>query len=126
MDRWTRRVLEAARDVHRALGAGLPDTVYKLALAEELRSRRVPFARNRTVPIRYRGLVLATGLHLDLVVGGALVVEVHSVQRLTDWHRAQLLTHLRFSGCARGVLLNFGAAGRGPGIWRANLPSAKP
>jgi GxxExxY protein len=124
MDRWTRRVLESAREVHRALGSGLPDTVYKLALAEELRSRRVPFARNRTVPIRYRGLVLATGLHLDLVVGGALVVEVHSVQRLSDWHRAQLLTHLRFSGCARGLLLNFGVTGRGPGIWRAKLPSA--
>ncbi len=124
-ERWTRPVIEAAGEVHRALGPGLPDTVYKLALAEELRSRRVPFARNRTVPIRYRDLVLATGLQLDLVVGGTLLVDVHSVERLTDWHRAQLLTHMRFSGCARGLLLNFNVAAMRRGIWRAKLPRAQ-
>ena len=123
-ERWTRPVIEAAGEVHRALGPGLPDTVYKLALAEELRSRRVPFARNRTVPIRYRDLVLATGLQLDLVVGGTLLVDVHSVERLTDWHRAQLLTHMRFSGCARGLLLNFNVAAMRRGIRRAKLPRA--
>jgi GxxExxY protein len=122
MDRWTRPVVEAANEVHRALGPGLPDTVYKLALAEELRSRRVPFARNRTVPIRYRGLVLATGVQLDLVVGGALIVDVHSVERLTDWHRAQLLTHMRFSGCAHGLLINFNVAVLRRGLWRAKPP----
>jgi GxxExxY protein len=121
-DGWTRPVVEAAAEVHRALGPGLPDTVYKLALAEELRSRRVPFARNRTVPIRYRGLVLATGLQLDLVVGGTLIVDVRSVERLSDWHRAQLLTHMRFSGCADGLLLNFNVAVLRRGIWRAKLP----
>jgi GxxExxY protein len=118
-------VVEAANEVHRALGPGLPETVYKLALAEELRSRRVPFARNRTVPIRYRGLVLATGVQLDLVVGGALIVDVHSVERLTDWHRAQLLTHMRFSGCAHGLLINFNVAVLRRGLWRAKTPQRR-
>ena len=123
MDRWSRPVIEAAGEVHRALGPGLLDTVYKLALAEELRTRRVPFARNRTVPIRYRGLVLATGLQLDLVVGGELIVDVRSVERITEWHRAQLLTHLRFSGRTRGLLLNFNVAVLRRGVWRATLPA---
>ena len=123
MDRWSRPVIEAASEVHRALGPGLLDTVYKLALAEELRTRSVPFARNRTVPIRYRGLVLATGLQLDLVIGGELIVDVRSVDRMTEWHRAQLLTHLRFSGCPRGLLINFNVAVLRRGVWRATLPA---
>jgi len=122
MDGWVRRVLDAAREVHRALGPGLPDTVYKLALARELRRRRVPFTRDRVVPIRYRRLMLRTGLHLDLVVGGELLVDVHSVERVTDWHRAQLLTHLRFSGYREGVLINFNVAVLQRGIWRTGAP----
>ncbi|HZX95394.1 MAG TPA: GxxExxY protein [Myxococcales bacterium] len=122
MDRWSGPVIEAAKEVHRVLGPGLFDTVYKLALAEELRRRRVPFARNRTVPIRYRGLVLATGLQLDLVVGGSLIVDVRSVERLGEWHRAQLLTHLRFSGCPHGLLLNFNVSAMRKGVWRARAP----
>jgi iron complex transport system substrate-binding protein len=123
MDRWSRPVIEAATEVHRALGPGLPDAVYKLALAEELRTRGVPFARNRTVPIRYRGLVLTTGVQLDLVVGGELIVDVRSVDRVTEWHRAQLLTHLRFSRCPRGLLINFNVVALRRGVWRATLPA---
>jgi len=53
-DRWSRPVIAAATEVHRILGPGLPETVYKVALAEELRRRSIPFERDKTVPIRYR------------------------------------------------------------------------
>ena len=108
-DRWSRAVIAAAAEVHRALGPGLVESVYRAALAEELRSRGVPFAQDKTVPIRYRGLVLETGLQLDLLVGGELIVEALAVERITEWHRARLLTHLKFSGCRRGILINFSA-----------------
>jgi GxxExxY protein len=122
-DRWSRRVVSAAEEVHRELGPGLPAHVYRVALAAELRRRGVPFAEGKTVPIRYRGLVLTTGLQLDLVVGGELIVDVRSVERITEWHRAQLLTHLRFSGRTRGLLLNFNVAVLRRGVWRATLPA---
>jgi len=106
-DRWSRPVIEAATEVHRVLGRGLVDTVYRLALAEELRRRSIPFEQDKTVPIRYRDLILVTGLQLELVVGSELIVEVASVERLTEWRRAQLRTHVRLSGCAAGLLINF-------------------
>jgi GxxExxY protein len=121
-DRWSRRVIAAAAEVHRALGRGLPESVYKLALAAELRRRRVPFEEDKTVPIRYRGLVLVTGLQLDLVVGGELIVEALSVGQITDWHRARLLTHLKFSGCSAGLLINFDAATLERGVHRLRGP----
>ena len=57
-DRWTRPVIAAATEVHRVLGAGLLESVYRLALVEELRNRRIPFEQNKTVPIRDRKSVV--------------------------------------------------------------------
>ena len=121
-DRWSRPVIEAAAEVHRILGPGLPESVYKLALPEELRRRKIPFEQDKTVPIRYRDLVLVTGLQLELVVGGELIVEVVSVDRITEWRRAQLLTHVRLSGCPAGLLINFNVAILKRGVRRVAVP----
>lgn len=120
-DRWTRPVIAAATDVHRALGPGLLESVYRLALVEELRNRGIPFEQHKMVPIRYRGLVLVTGLEIELLVGGELIVEVLSADRITDWHRARLQTHLKFSGCRSGLLINFNVAQLPRGIRRMSL-----
>jgi len=121
-DRWSRPVVAAASEVHRVLGPGLLDSVYRLALAEEMRNASIPFEQDKTVPIRYRGLVLVTGLQIDLLVAGELIVEALSVDAVTDWHRARLLTHLRFSGCPRGLLINFNVADLRRGIQKFTLP----
>ena len=123
-DRWSRPVIEAAAEVHRILGPGLPESVYKLALPEELRRRGIPFEKDKTVPIRYRDLVLVTGLQLDLVVGGELIVEAVSVERITEWRRAQLHTHVRLSGCPTGLLINFNVKVLARGVRRVTV--AKP
>ena len=123
-DRWSRPVIEAATEVHRILGPGLLETAYKLALAEELRHREVPFEQDKTVPIRYRDLVLVTGLQLDLVVGGELIVEAVSVDRIDEWRRAQLLTHVRLSGYPAGLLINFNVTVLKRGIRRVTAPPA--
>jgi GxxExxY protein len=121
-DRWTRRVVDAAVEVHRALGPGLVDATYRLALATELHSRGIPFEENKTVPIRYRDLVLVTGLVLDLVVGGELIVEVLSAGEITDWHRARILTHMKLSRCTRGLLIDFDVRDIRRGIRRITAP----
>ena len=69
--------------------------------------REVPFERQKPVPIRYRGLVLDAGLRLDFVVAGELIVELKSVSQLIDIHEAQLLTYLKMTGCAVGLLIDF-------------------
>jgi len=122
-DRWSRPVIAAATEVHRVLGPGLPDPVYRLALAKEMRNRGIPFEQDKTVPIRYRGLVLVTGLQIDLLIAGELIVEALSVDAITDWHRARLLTHLRFSGCRRGLLINFKVADLPRGIQKITVPA---
>ena len=98
------------------------------ALALELGARRIPFQCQRPVPIRYKGLVLEQGLRLDLVVDEQLIVELKTVERLTDIHRAQLLTYLRLTGCPIGLLMNFNVPRLKDGIRRYVLaaPDAAP
>jgi GxxExxY protein len=111
-------------EVHRVLGPGLLESVYRLALAQEMRDRGIPFEQQKTVPIRYRDLVLVTGLQLDLVVGNELIVEAVSVDRITEWRRAQLLTHVRLSGYPAGLLINFNVTVLRRGIRRVTAPRA--
>ncbi len=107
LDRWSGPVIGAAIEVHRTLGPGLLESVYEVAICEELRSRGIPFERQTRIPIRYRGLVLDPGLRLDLLIGDALVLELKSVDRINELHEAQLLTYLRLAHKRVGLLINF-------------------
>ena len=117
----TDRVIAAAMTVHSSLGPGLLESVYELALDEEMRARDIPFERQLPVPIRYRGLILDSGLRLDFVVNRQVVLELKSVERVLDVHRAQLLTYMRFAGCKVGLLLNFNVTHLRHGIHRLVL-----
>ena len=121
LERESERAIGAAIAVHSTLGPGLLESVYELALEEEFTARGIPFERQRAVPIRYRSLILDTGLRLDFVVAGQIVLELKSVDRLLDVHHAQLLTYMKLGGYPIGLLINFNVARLSQGIRRAVL-----
>lgn len=105
----TSRVIAAAIDVHRALGPGYLEAVYARALAIELEVRAIPFEREHSVTIAYRGQKV--GRHvLDLVVARCVVVELKAAWRLDPVHFGVVRSYLRATGLQHGLLLNFGAA----------------
>lgn len=59
------------------------------------------------LPVDYDGVRLECGYRLDFVVNREVVVEVKSVERVLQIHRAQMLTYLRLTGLHRGLLINF-------------------
>jgi GxxExxY protein len=114
-------VIGAAIEVHRHLGAGLLESAYESALAYELDARKLNFLRQVEYPLRYKGLELENSYRIDFLVEKQLVVEVKSVERLSDLHVAQTLTYLRLSGAKIGLLLNFNVAKLVSGIKRLRL-----
>jgi GxxExxY protein len=94
-------------DVHRTLGPGLLESVYQQCLCRELTVRGIPFEREKPLPLEYKGIRLRCGYRLDLLVAGAVVVEVKSVEVLAPIHESQLLTYLRLGGWHVGLLINF-------------------
>jgi GxxExxY protein len=100
-------VVGAAIEVHRLLGPGLLESVYESALCRELCLREIPVERQVALPILYKGARLECSLKLDLVVDHILIVEVKSVDKIIQVHRAQLLTYLRLRRLWLGLLINF-------------------
>ncbi len=106
----TERVIGAAIDVHKALGPGFTERIYAKALQRELTDRKVPFATEQSIRVKYKGELL--GLHrLDLCVSDVLVVELKAVYEVNNFHVAQMLSYLKASGKSLGLILNF-ARGR--------------
>jgi GxxExxY protein len=102
----SQRIIGCAIEVHRHLGPGLLESAYESALCLELREAGLAFLRQIPVPLRYKGEVIAEH-RPDLVVEGAVVVEIKSVERLDPVHIAQVLTYLRVTNLRVGLLLNF-------------------
>ena len=100
-------VVDAAVDVHRALGPGLLESAYEACLAFELRERELLVRTQVELPIVYKSIQLDVGYRIDIVVDEAIVVELKTVHKLLPVHEAQLLTHLKLGRYRLGLLLNF-------------------
>jgi GxxExxY protein len=103
----THEIIGCAIEVHRGLGPGLLESVYEAALCHEMSLRGLRVERQVVVPVAYKGLELNAGIRLDLKICRRVVVEVKSVERLHQIHRAQLLTYLKLTGLRTGLLFNF-------------------
>ncbi len=102
----TKRIIGCAIEVHRALGPGLQERTYENAMAIELRANDLPFDRQVSVPVAYKGEWVGD-YRLDLVVNGAVIVEIKSVERGDPLFEAQVLAYLKASGKRVGLLINF-------------------
>lgn len=122
LDRLSERIIGCAIAVHRVLGPGLLESIYRDCLAIELKFQGLPFVRERPVPIYYRGERARDDLRIDLVVNEQFVVEVKAVERLHPVHQAQVISYLKLTGCPAGLLLNFNTTTIRAGIKRLNHP----
>jgi len=94
--------------MHKELGPGMLESVYEAIFEIALQEKGLSVRRQIPVPIRYRELTLPEAFRADLVVEGALVIEIKSVERNAPIHAKQLLTYLRLLEQPVGLLMNFG------------------
>ena len=115
------KVLTAATAVHRALGPGLLESVYELALMMELAEMGIPALNQVDVPVFYRGRNLGTGFRADILVADCLLLELKSVEQFHPIHLAQTITYLKLLRYKRGFLLNFNVSLLKQGIKRVSI-----
>lgn len=111
-------VIGAAIEVHKALGPGLLESAYEECLCRELELRGLLYERQKEVPVEYKGLKLDCGYRLDIVVAGAVILELKACEKIEPIHEAQLLTYLKLTGIKYGLLINFNVAVLKNGIKR--------
>jgi GxxExxY protein len=122
IDAWTENVIGCGIEVHRILGPGLLESVYRECMVLELRRQQLVVESERWVPFDYKGDPIPTKLKLDLVVNGCIVVELKAVERLHPVHSAQVITYLKLTGNPAGLLMNFNAVTLVAGLKRLNHP----
>lgn len=103
--------------VHKAIGPGFGERIYKNAFCVELLARKTPFETEQTFVVKYREQPVGTH-RLDLVVRERVLVELKAVKMLKRVHEAQVIAYLKASGLRVGLLMNFGGATLKEGLQR--------
>jgi GxxExxY protein len=111
-------IVDASLGIHKALGPGLLESVYEVALYHELIKRGLEVKRQVPVAFVFDGNRYDEGFRMDLLVSGCVIVELKSVEVVHPVYKKQLLTYLRLSGKRLGLLINFNSALIKKGITR--------
>ena len=100
-------ILDESFKIHKAIGPGLLENVYKQCLAYKLRKNGLYVETEKSVPVIYEELRMDCGYRADLVVENMIIVEIKNVEAIARIDIAQLLTHLRFLHLRKGLIMNF-------------------
>jgi GxxExxY protein len=112
------KVIGFAIEVHNALGPGLLENVYKECLYYKLKQAGLKVEKEKSIPLIFEEVKLESGYRIDLLVEDKLVLELKSVEMLSELHFAQTLTYLRLGKFKLGLLLNFNSVLLKEGIRR--------
>jgi len=105
----TERIIGLAIEVHRHTGVGLLESVYEGCLCHELEQSGIPFERQASIPVLYKGVSIGEGFKADIIVSRQVILEIKAIAVILPVHEAQLHTYLRMSAIRVGLLLNFNA-----------------
>ena len=112
------KVIGIAIEVHNSLGPGLLENVYKECLYYKLKQAGLKVEKEKSIPLIFEEVKLESGYRIDLLVEDKLVIELKSVEILSELHFAQTLTYLRLGKFKLGLLLNFNSVLLKEGIRR--------
>lgn len=102
------QMIGACMEVHRILGRGFSEIVYKDALEWEFQQRNIPYQREKEYVVRYKDIVLPHKFYADFVVFDQIILEAKACQGLVNEHYNQVINYLAVSKCPLGLLVNFG------------------
>ena len=98
----------AAMEVHAQLGCGFSEPVYQEALEIEFTKRNIPFKREATIDVYYKGLRLNKIYRADFICYDKIIVEIKALEEISSLHRSQVYNYLKASDLQLGIIYNFG------------------
>jgi GxxExxY protein len=105
----TYKIIGICMDVHREIGPGFPEGYYQKALELEFENQSVLFQAQKPLSMMYGETQIGLN-YLDFEIAETLIVEIKSVNRLTNVHMFQVLKYLAVSNLSVALLVNFGNA----------------
>src|SRR3990172_6189312 len=105
-DPLTHKIIACAIEVHKRLGPGLLEKLYKEAMVIEMQLGNLKVEKNVKIPVEYRGKPIGD-YFVDLLVEDAVILELKSVERHDPVFEAQILSYMKLAGKKVGLLINF-------------------
>jgi GxxExxY protein len=102
------KIVGICMEIHRILGSGLLESVYKDALEYELSQHKIPYEREKMFEIAYKNIILEHKFYADFVVYDNIIIEIKAVGAINDAHKAQTINYVRLSKGRLGIIINFG------------------
>ena len=102
------KIVGACMEVHKILGMGFKEIIYKDALELEFQSLNIPYIREKQYRIEYKGKVLPRKYSADFVVYQSIILEVKSTPFIINSFVIQTINYLKASGIKLGIIANFG------------------
>jgi len=102
------QIIGACMAVHSELGCGFLEAVYQEALEEEFKSRNIPYLREESLAIVYKGKVLSKRYTADFICYNSIIIELKALSELNSVHKSQLINYLKVTKHKLGLLVNFG------------------
>ena len=103
----TEKIIGCAFEVQNELGAGFLESVYEKAMVVALKESGVSVRGQAPIKVSFRGVSVGS-FYADLLVEDLIIVELKTVSRLSEQHRAQVINYLNATGIPVGLLINFG------------------
>ena len=101
-------IIGVCMEVHRLLGSGFLEVVYKDALEYEFRKKAIQYEREKEYLVRYKEVILPHRFFADFVVLDKIILEVKAVSSLQNESIARAINYLKISGNRLGLVVNFG------------------
>lgn len=102
------KIVGICMEVHRELGMGFREIVYKDALELEFQNKNIPYRRERRFEISYKGIILPHAYFADFIVYDSIILEVKSTHLIIGGFIKQTINYLKASGLQVGIIANFG------------------
>ena len=118
----TQKIIGCAIEVHKTLGAGLLESVYRECMIIEMRNAQLRFESERYINLTYKGVPINSKLRLVLLVEETVIVELKAIECVHPIHKSQVITYLKLSECPAGLLLNFNVTTMKAGVKRLDHP----
>jgi GxxExxY protein len=101
------KIITSAYNVHKELGYGFLEKVYKNALLVELGEAGVKCTAEFPMKVKYHNIVVGD-YFADIITDEKIIIEIKAVSKLESVHEVQLVNYLKATGIEVGLLINFG------------------
>ncbi len=104
----TYQIIGICMEVHRILGKGLLEIVYKDAIEYEFKKKSILYEREKKYEVEYKGIILPHYFFADFVVFDNIILEIKAQKGIVDEHYSWVINYLAISKCPLGLIVNFG------------------